>query len=505
MAAHSLTSVPTSSLQRSEIPIPPRGQRLKVRPNNPELTDSFADYLRIEKGRASLTVEAYRCDLTQFGIFLGKRLFVAVQVQDIRDYVAHLLAVTKSSSVTRKVSTLRNFFRFLLADGHIVSNPMLRVETPKTWTRVRDSLSGEEVQAVIDYPRSQEAYRKRTIVDEILRARDQAIIELLYASGIRDSELADARLADLNLDGGYLKVTGKGSKERIAPIGRPAREALQHYLNQRHLLTQPKLQREHDAWYLWVWQNAARQRIQVAPTTVVDRRTAAKRAAQVLKGINWDDSPWLFVSERLKEKLTRQRIWQIVRARSSAVGRNIYPHLLRHTCATQMVKNGAGLRTVQEILGHVDINTTQIYTHVDEEGMRKALARHPRNSGKYKQMTLQLPSAEATIRPAPIRPGFIICAQCSRPVDLAKGNWLCDVHLRLSREAAKRYTDRHRAAGLCAHCQQPCKTGKTCCEVHARAQREASRRCYRASHAPAPVAKKPAQTQGSAANMRKGA
>jgi integrase/recombinase XerD len=411
---------------------------LAVQPSqtaNEGIIARFAEYLQVEKGLAPLTIAAYRSDVTQLSKFLGDRQLITLKLQDLRDYVGHLLSKISAGSTVRKVETLRHFFRFLHMDGLIVTNPMLRLKSPKAWKRVRDSLTGEEVQTFIDC--RQEEYHTRTVVGSILRARDQAIVELLYASGLRNSELADARLDNLNLEGGYLKVTGKGNKERIAPIGRPAWEALQEYLAKRHLLTQPKLQKEHDSWCLLFWQGAARRRISIAPIAM-GRSAAATRVAKILKGLNWDDSPWLFVTGQWKENLTRQRIWQIVGARSAAVGRKVFPHMLRHTCATLMLRNGADLRTVQTILGHVEIDTTQIYTHVDAEGMRKALAHHPRETGKYRQLKMQLPSSEITVPPAPVRLGYIVCAHCSNPVDLAKSSWYCELHLQKMNEASKR-------------------------------------------------------------------
>ncbi len=410
-----------------------------------QLINRFAEYLRVEKGLSPLTIDAYRCDVAQLAKFLSDRPLDTAKLEDLRNYVSHLLSKVSASSTLRKVATLRHFYKFLKMDGTVAIDPMLRVESPKAWKRVRDSLSLEEVQSVLDCPSSREDYQTQTFLGSILRARDQAILELFYASAIRASELANARLEDLNLEGGYLKVMGKGSKERIAPLGQPARRALQHYLEQRRLLTQPKLQQEHDSWCLVFWSGKALRHIEVAPITDQgteprkrNRHPAAKIAAKLLKQLMWEDSPWLFVPERYTEKLTRQRIWQIVASRSSAVGRKVYPHMLRHTCATQMLRNGADLRTVQEILGHAEIDTTQIYTHVDDESMRKAIARHPRNNDNRKQLKMELPSGDALVMPGPARAGYIICAQCSNPVDLARSNWLCALHLRLSHEAYRR-------------------------------------------------------------------
>ena len=181
----------------------------------------------------------------------------------------------------------------------------------------------------------------------------------------------------------YLRVHGKGDKERIAPFGHCAAQALRHYLARRHLFTL--------------------------------------------------DSPWIFVG-RGRKQLTRQRLWQIVHARSNAIGRNVSPHMLRHTCATQMMDGGADLRTLQTILGHVEIDTTQVYTHVTLEGIKKIyLEHHPRATRKHRQMNLDLGKAAQQS----LGLGPIVCAHCPDPV-CTESKWFCDLHLRLNREASRR-------------------------------------------------------------------
>jgi integrase/recombinase XerD len=278
---------------------------------NDRIIAKFIAYLRTEKGLAQNTIEAYRSDLAQLSTFLGGRQIVKAETGDLRNHVGQLLTQVSARSAARKVVTFRQFFKFLAMDGRIVRDPMLRVESPKGWKVLPKFLGPSEVEAVLNLETNAHGYLTR---------RNRAILELLFASGLRASEIITARLLDLNLADRILIVRGKGDKERMVPFGHPAAEALKHYLAQRHSLTEV--------------------------------------------------SPWIFVG-RGGGQLTRQRLWQIVRACSSGVGRNVAPHMLRHSCATQMMENGADLRTVQTIRGHSDISTTQLYTHVSLGWLQK--------------------------------------------------------------------------------------------------------------------------------------
>jgi integrase/recombinase XerD len=340
---------------------------------NDELIERFLAYLRAEKGLAPNTVESYRCDLVQLSKFLGEKQFLTAQCEDLRNHVGQLLSTVSARSAARKVVAFRQFFKFLLMDRIITVDPMLRVASPKGWKVLPKALSPSEIEAVLNVDTNAHGYLTR---------RNRAILELLDAAALRASEIVGAKMLDLNLADRYLVVCGKGNKERIAPFGRPAAEALKHYLAQRHSFTK--------------------------------------------------DSPWLFVG-RSGEQLTRQRLWQIVHACSPAIGRNVSPHMLRHTCATQMMENGADLRTVQTILGHSDISTTQLYTHVSVGWLGKEYRKHHPREKARGQLSLQLDLAGFKT----VAVGLVLCAHCMKPV-CKKSKWYCAVHLQLNREAAHR-------------------------------------------------------------------
>lgn len=295
-------------------------------PGSRVVTD-FLDYLKIEKGLAALTVTAYAADLKQFSEFLEarKRALLKAQRQDVREFLQQLFANAVSGrSVARKLSSLRQFYRYLLLDKLIEHDPTLNIDSPKQWKVLPKSLARDEVEAMLAPDRN----AAMSTGVEAIAARDHAMLEVFYASGLRVSEIIAAKLEDLKLEMGYLLVRGKGNKERIVPLGKSAQEALAAYLKQwRKLLLGTKT------------------------------------------------SPLLFPGRR-GLKLTRQRVWQMVRMASSSGGRNASPHMLRHSCATHMVENGADLRTVQTILGHADISTTQVYTHVALDRLRNVYRKH---------------------------------------------------------------------------------------------------------------------------------
>ncbi len=301
---------------------------------NGRILCAFLDYLRVERGAARLTIAAYASDLAQFVEFLEKRrrVLTAATEEDLRHFIQELFSNSLDGrSVGRKLSALRHLYWYLLLDGKIKSDPTLNLESPKQWRVLPKSLSREEVEATLRAPQP----RDETARARALALRDRAMLEILYAGGVRVSEVAGARLEDLKLDMGYILVRGKGDKERIVPLGIPAQQALQQYL--RH----------------------GREII------------AGKR-----------NSPLLFLGTGAR-KLTRQRLWQLVGSASAASGRHASPHMLRHSCATHMVENGADLRTVQTILGHADISTTQVYTHVALDRLKSVYAKHhPRARSK---------------------------------------------------------------------------------------------------------------------------
>jgi integrase/recombinase XerD len=294
---------------------------------NSSVVPGFLDYLKVEKGLAPLTVAAYTTDVGQFTGFLRKRqrALRTAWRDDVQDFIRQLFAnAVDGRSVGRKLSTLRHLYRYLLLDKLIEHDPTLNIESPKQWKVLPKSLARDEMETILQHP---VAVSDRKVAAAIA-ARDRAMLEVLYAGALRVSEIIGVKQEDLKLDLGYLLVRGKGDKERIVPLGRAAQDALSGYMKD------------------------------------------ARRALLAGKS-----SPLLFPGRSAK-KLTRQRIWQIVRAASSGIGRHASPHMLRHSCATHMVENGADLRTVQTILGHADISTTQIYTHLALDRLKNVYQKH---------------------------------------------------------------------------------------------------------------------------------
>lgn len=289
--------------------------------------NSFLDYLKVEKGLAPLTVSAYRSDLEQYSGFLLKRKRGPLEArrQDIRDFLNSLLSNgVDGRSVARKLSALRHFYKYLLLDRYIATDPTLNIDTPRQWKVLPKSLAPVEIESILQGPRRTEDNR----VSQALATRDRAMLEVFYAGALRVSEVINLKLEDLKLELGYVLVRGKGDKERIVPLGRAAQDMIEQYLR------------------------AAR------PVLAAEK-----------------PSPILFVA-RGGRAITRQRAWQMVNASSAHAGRHASPHMLRHSCATHMVENGADLRTVQTILGHADISTTQVYTHLALDRLNKVYRQH---------------------------------------------------------------------------------------------------------------------------------
>jgi integrase/recombinase XerD len=311
---------------------------------NSRVLSGFLDYLRIEKGLAPLTISAYTADLAQFAEFLErrKRVLVAARRIDVRDFLQQLFSnQVDGRSVGRKLSALRHLYRYLLLDKKLDHDPTLNIESPRQWKVLPKALARDEMEAMLAAPLQRvHAPAARSNKDSAaLAARDHAMLEVFYAGALRVSEIVNAKLEDLKLDVGYMLVRGKGDKERVVPLGKSAQDALAEYLKQsRPVLTAGKL-------------------------------SAASAAASSR------NSPLLFIA-RGGRRLTRQRIWQMVRAASAVSGRAASPHMLRHSCATHMVENGADLRTVQTILGHADISTTQVYTHMALDRLRTVYQKH---------------------------------------------------------------------------------------------------------------------------------
>ena len=326
---------------------------------NTRLLAGFLDYLQIEKGLARNSVAAYATDITQFAEFLEKRkrqLFTARR-NDVREFLQQLFSnQVDGRSVGRKLSALRHLYRYLLLDKRIEGDPTLNIESPRQWKVLPKSLGRDEVELTLAAPTSSLAASHKNQKDaEALAARDRAMLELLYAGALRVSELVTATLEDLKLEAGYMLVRGKGDKERIVPLGKPAQDALTEYLRfARPVLAAMRAAKP----------SKTAKPVVNLPTTNMQTRNMQTR-----------NSPLLFIA-RGGKKLSRQRIWQMVGTASAASGRHASPHMLRHSCATHMVENGADLRTVQTILGHADISTTQVYTHLALDRLRTVYQKH---------------------------------------------------------------------------------------------------------------------------------
>jgi integrase/recombinase XerD len=325
---------------------------------NSRVLSGFLDYLRIEKGLARLSISAYSTDILQLAEFLEKhrRLLLTARRSDVREFLQQLFSnQVDGRSVGRKLSALRHLYRYLLLDKRIEHDPTLNIESPRQWKVLPKSLARDEVESTLAAPVARLANGCRdSRYAAALAARDRAMLELLYAGALRVSELVNATLEDLKLDAGYMLVRGKGDKERIVPLGKPAQDALSDYLAQgRPLLAELRLKDPR------LGKNAKKTVRPAGPPTDL---TGSK-------------SPVLFIA-RGGRRLTRQRVWQMVGTASAASGRHASPHMMRHSCASHMVENGADLRTVQTILGHADISTTQVYTHLALDRLRTVYQKH---------------------------------------------------------------------------------------------------------------------------------
>jgi integrase/recombinase XerD len=285
----------------------------------------FLDYLAIEKGLAKNSLASYRIDLRHFGHWLLDQKLQLEDVQRVhivRYFQSLRTAGIAARSVARALAAIRGLFRFLVAERHLKNDPTENLENPKLWTTLPKSLQPSEVEALLKAP-------DRGTAEGL---RDGAMLELLYATGLRVSELIKVRIDDLVMDAGFLRTMGKGSKERIVPFGDAARDAIVRYMEQ------------------------GRAHFAKAP------------------------DPHLFLTRRGKP-MTRQSFWMKVEkyARLAGVQAHISPHVLRHSFATHLLENGADLRSVQMMLGHSDISTTQIYTHVSRARLQKIYEQyHPR-------------------------------------------------------------------------------------------------------------------------------
>lgn len=290
--------------------------------------EEFRDYLQFERGVSPRTLDAYGRDLQRLVEFAkrhGVDDVAHLGSSHLRDFVYELKDQgLQATSIRRTLSAIRTYFAFLVAEKHVTIDPTERVEMPKTWRRLPGVLSREDVVKILEAPQ----------ISERLYWRDKALLEFAYASGVRVSELASLKIRDLDLNEGVALVFGKGSKERMVPIGRSAQRALDIYIREL-------------------------------------RPNLARREAEGVVFLNAQGRP-----------LTRMGIWKILRkhVKRAGVKKRVTPHTLRHCFATHLLEGGADLAAVQEMLGHADISTTQIYTHVDREYLRDVHRKyHPRS------------------------------------------------------------------------------------------------------------------------------
>jgi integrase/recombinase XerD len=289
--------------------------------------DQFADYLALERGSSSNTVAAYRRDLEHLVQFLATqrvRTPSGATAATLREFVFHLKDLgLAATSIRRHVSAVRTYFRFLAGEGHVLRDPSERLASPKRWRTLPTVLSVAEMERLLSTPAA----------EDVLAFRDRAILEFGYATGARVSELTRAEVKDVLFDEGLARLYGKGSKERLVPVGRRALGAVALYLRET-------------------------------------RAALEKGRGQGRLFLNARGTP-----------LSRVGVWGILKRHAAAAGitKRISPHTLRHTFATHLLEGGADLRAVQEMLGHADLGTTQLYTKVDREYLRQVhKSFHPR-------------------------------------------------------------------------------------------------------------------------------
>jgi integrase/recombinase XerD len=289
------------------------------------LADQFINYLRIELGVADNTVLAYTRDLMRFFEFLEKQALSPLEIShtQIAEYTSLIGKSLSSRSVARNISAVRSFFRFLVSEGKIKNNPTRLIETPRISMRLPGVLSQADVEHLLSQP---DVFRP-------IGQRDLAMLEILYATGLRVSELVNLKTQDLNLEAGYVRTLGKGSKERVIPMGQKAIAAVKEYLSGARLT--------------------------------------------LTKAIN---SPYLFLTLRGRP-MTRQGFWKIIKkyGRQALIKKKLTPHSIRHSFASHLLDAGADLRSVQVMLGNAYNTTTQIYTHVTRERLKDVHQKcHPR-------------------------------------------------------------------------------------------------------------------------------
>ncbi|MBU1148133.1 MAG: site-specific tyrosine recombinase XerD [Candidatus Omnitrophica bacterium] len=292
-----------------------------------ELIEEFLGYLSVERGLAKNTLVSYKRDLQKFFDYLKSRRVASVE-RVSRQMIGSFMLAEKdrglsANSVSRELACLKTFFKFLVRERKITEDATSVIESPKLWKRLPDTMDLDEVEKLLKMPN----------VREIMGARDKASLELMYATGMRVSELINLKMDDVNMNLGFVKCFGKGGKERIVPFGKKAKESITRYLDRAR------------------------------PSFLKKKVSNA-----------------LFLT-RLGKPMSRQTFWKTIKkyTREARIKKDITPHSLRHSFATHMLERGADLRIVQELLGHADISTTQIYTHVSKDRLKSIHKKfHPR-------------------------------------------------------------------------------------------------------------------------------
>ena len=298
-----------------------------------EFIKEFMDYLSVERGLSKNTLESYSRDLNKYAEYLKKKginNLDRVKRPDIQDFMMELKEgkgkssqKLNSSSIARNLVAIKVFHRYLTSQRLLKEDVTSVIETPKLWKTLPDVLDEKEVEAILESP--------NTRLKQGLR--DKAALELMYATGMRVSELVNLKLTDIHMDMGFVKCLGKGQKERIIPVGSKAKEAIQKYLEK----ARPKFLKKNESGALFL--------------------------------------------TRLGKQMSRQTFWMVIKhyVKDARIKKRVTPHTLRHSFATHLLQNGADLRIVQELLGHVNISTTQIYTHINKERLKQIHQKfHPR-------------------------------------------------------------------------------------------------------------------------------
>jgi integrase/recombinase XerD len=282
--------------------------------------ERFLNYLTVEKGLSPNTLEAYRRDILKFREYIeenGKKI-TSFKRNDLVAFIDNLRnSGNQASTLARRIASLRGFCRFLLIEGIIKEDPVENLSTPKGWKRIPRIIGTEEVSTLLNTPEGQK-----------LSLRDRAMLEIIYSSGLRASEVVNIKMGDINFEAGFLTIKGKGSKERVVPVNAAAIETIVNYIEE----SRPELLKKRSSEYLFLAKGG--------------------------------------------KPMTRQRLWQLIKKYSAGLSIEISPHTLRHCFASHLLDGGADLRALQKMLGHTDISTTQIYTKVTPERLRKIHKEH---------------------------------------------------------------------------------------------------------------------------------